>query len=140
LAGSVNLVMAQRLVRHICPVCKEEYAPRPEVWQEIQRILEPVKPTLDNKLQDILNSSNPTLLQSRGCDKCRQSGYSGRQALLEVLIPNDEIEQLVAKKASIAEFQKTAQAQGMITMEQDGLIKVLQGMTTVDEVWRVTKE
>jgi type IV pilus assembly protein PilB len=140
LAGSVNLVMAQRLVRRVCPVCKEEYTPRPEVWQEIQKILEPVKSMLEENYQAILNSSNPTLLKSRGCDKCRQSGYSGRQALLEVLTPNDEIEQLVAKKASIAEFQKTAQAQGMITMEQDGLIKVLQGITTVEEVWRVTKE
>lgn len=140
LAGSVNLVMAQRLVRRICPVCKEEYNPRPEVWQEIQKILEPAKTMLDENMQSILNSPNPTLLKSRGCDKCRQSGYSGRQALLEVLIPSDEIEQLVAKKASIAEFQKTAQSLGMITMEQDGLIKVLQGVTTVEEVWRVTKE
>lgn len=140
LAGSVNLVMAQRLVRRICLVCKEEYTPRPEVWQEIQKILESVKPTLDTNLQTILNSSNPTLSKSRGCDKCRQSGYSGRQALLEVLTPADEIEQLVAKKASIAEFQKTAQSLGMISMEQDGLIKVLQGVTTVEEVWRVTKE
>lgn len=140
LAGSVNLVMAQRLVRRLCPVCKETYTPRPEVWQEVQKILDPIKGGLDAKLQTMLNSSSPTLEKNRGCDKCRQSGYFGRQALLEVLTPNDEIEQLVAKKASIAEFQKTAQAQGMISMEQDGLLKVLQGVTTVEEVWRVTKE
>ena len=140
LAGSVNLVMAQRLIRKICLDCKESYTPRPEVWQEIQRVLEPMKGSLDLKLQEMLQGSNPVLWRGKGCKSCRETGFLGRQAILEVLTPSDEIEQLTAKKASIAEFQKTAQALGMITMEQDGLIKVLQGLTTVEEVWRVTKE
>jgi len=102
--------------------------------------LEPMKSTLDSKLQDLLNSPNPMLWRGKGCSMCRTTGFAGRQAVLEVLTPSDEIEQLTARKASIAEFQKTAQKLGMITMEQDGLIKVLQGLTTVEEVWRVTKE
>ena len=140
LAGSVNLVMAQRLIRKICPDCRESYTPRPEVWQEIQRVLEPMKGSLDTKLQEMLQSPNPILWRGKGCKSCRATGFLGRQAILEVLTPSDAIEQLTAQKASIAEFQKTAQALGMITMEQDGLIKVLQGLTTVEEVWRVTKE
>ena len=140
LAGSVNLVMAQRLIRKICHDCIESYTPRPEVWQEIQRVLEPMRGSIDSKLQDKLKSSSTLLWRGKGCKNCRSTGYLGRQAILEVLTPSDEIEELTAKKASIAEFQKTAQKLGMISMEQDGLVKVLQGLTTVEEVWRVTKE
>lgn len=140
LAGSINLVMAQRLIRKICPECREEYAPRPEVWEEIKRVMETIKSALDTKLQQALNSQSPVLIRGKGCERCRETGFFGREAILEVLTPSDEIDQLTAKKASIAEFQKTAQRLGMVTMEQDGLIKVLAGSTTVEEVWRVTKE
>jgi len=140
LAGSINLVMAQRLVRKICLACLESHELRPEVWQEVQKVLAPMKSTLDQKLQSILDSSSPGFKRGKGCEKCRKTGFSGRQAIIEVLTPSEPLEKLIAKKASIAEFQKTAQSLGMVTMEQDGLIKVLQGITTVEEVWRVTKE
>jgi type IV pilus assembly protein PilB len=140
LSGSINLVMAQRLVRKICQFCVEEYEPRPEVWQEIQKTLEPLKGTLDQNMQTLLSSSQPKLKRGKGCPRCASSGFSGREVIIEVLVPNEEIEDLISKKASISEFARVAQASGMVSMEQDGLTRVLQGSTVVEEVWRVTKE
>lgn len=140
LSGSINLVMAQRLVRRICPTCAEEYAPNPEVWAEIKKTLLPIQNLLDKSSQELLNSPEPKLKRGRGCDKCRNVGFVGRQVIIEVLIPNDSIDQLLFKKAGLSEFTKTALASGMISMEQDGLSKVLSGLTTVEEVWRVTKD
>jgi general secretion pathway protein E len=67
------------------------------------------------------------------------TGYSGRQILVELLVPEENIEKLISEKASISEFEKVAKTLGMITMEQDGLVKALIGQTTLEEVWRVTR-
>jgi type IV pilus assembly protein PilB len=139
LSGSINLVMAQRLIRKVCPDCRESYQPRSEVWQEIKNALMPIKRRLDLKVQQLLDSPSVNLIRGKGCSKCNQTGFLGRQVVIEVLVPNEVIEGLVTKKASIAEFEKVAREQGMVTMEQDGLEKVLLGQTTVEEVWRVTK-
>lgn len=139
LSGSINLVMAQRLVRKVCPHCTEKYTLRPEIWQEIKKILEPVKNRLEPEMQQKISSDNLELTRGHGCDKCNKSGFLGRQVIIEVLVPDEVIEQLIGKSASISEFEKAARTQGMVSMEQDGLIKVLQGTTTVEEVWRVTK-
>lgn len=139
LSGSVNLIMAQRLVRKICPKCLERYTPRPEVWQEVKKVLEPIKDRLSAEEQKLLASENVALNKGKGCEECNGTGFLGRQVIIETLVPNETIEALIAKQATIAEFTKVAQEQGMITMEQDGLSKVLQGLTTIEEVWRVTK-
>ncbi|MCL5410727.1 MAG: GspE/PulE family protein [Patescibacteria group bacterium] len=139
LSGSINIVMAQRLVRKICPKCQEEYIPAPETWEEVKETLLPVKSRLDMNIQKVLDGAAPKLRRGKGCKDCSQSGYLGRQVIVEVLKPDDTIEALISKKASIAEFTKTAQNQGMISMEQDGLSKALIGTTTIEEVWRVTK-
>lgn len=140
LSGSVNIIMAQRLVRKICLACQVTYQPRPEIWQEVKKILLPIKDRLNKKFQAIVEETTlPELIHGKGCEKCNQSGYSGRQQIIEVLVPDDEIEALIAKKATISEFEKIASVKGMISMEQDGLIKALQGITTIEEVWRVTK-
>jgi len=140
LAGSVNLVMAQRLVRKVCDKCVEEVDAKPEVWQEMRKTLEPLKSKLNSKYQALLSADSVKLKRGAGCSECGNSGFSGRQVITEVLKPDQGVEDLISQKASIAEFQKAAHAQGMITIEQDGLVKVLQGVTTVEEVWRVTKE
>jgi len=140
LSGSINLIMAQRLVRKVCQHCKESYTPLPEVWQEAKKALTPIANRLDKNLQQILLSPTiPTLIRGKGCEFCNQSGYSGRQLIIETLIPDENIESLIIKKATITEFTKAAMTQGMILMEQDGLIKALKGSTTVEEVWRVTR-
>ena len=139
LSGSVNLIIAQRLVRKICPYCRQEYSPSVEIWQEVQRVLTPLKDKLSQQMQEILAKPTPILVHGAGCEKCNRSGYIGRQVIAEVLTPSEKVEALVVKSAAISEFRKTALAEGMVTMEQDGLMKVLQGLTTIDEVWRVTR-
>ncbi len=139
LAGSLNLIMAQRLVRTICPKCVEEYQPPEPIWQEIKQSLLPILNRLDDKIKQRLNGQM-LLKRGRGCTECANDGFVGRQAIIEVLKPNTEIETLVARQATQAEFFDLAVKQGMITMEQDGLIKVLEGITTPEEVWRVTKD
>jgi len=99
LAGSINLIIAQRLVRKICPHC-----------------------------------------QGKGCLQCHNTGFRGRTLIAELLVPNQEIEDLIQKKASLRDFERTAQKTGMITMMEDGMNKVKQGITTKEEVLRVTKE
>lgn len=139
LSGSINLVMAQRLIRKICPNCIEEYAPTSEVWEEVKNTLTPIKTKLDVNLQNLLNQPAAKLKKGKGCSSCNNSGYLGRQVIVEVFTPDDTVEVLISKKASISDFTKAAATQGMISMEQDGLIKALMGETTIDEVWRVTR-
>lgn len=139
LSGSVNLIMAQRLVRKVCEHCRENYTPRPEVWQEVKAALLPIAKRLNSKALGILNSPQPVLVHGKGCEFCNKTGFHGRQLIIEVLVPTEVIESLIAKKATISEFTKAAVAQGMITMEQDGLAKALEGITTIEEVWRVTR-
>jgi len=139
LSGSINLIMAQRLVRKVCEHCREKYNPRPEIWQEVKQALLPIRDRLNPAMQQIVDSESPTLIHGKGCPECNNSGYRGRQLIIETLVPDDTIESLIAKKGTIPEFNKAAAAQGMITMEEDGLIKALQGITTIEEVWRVTR-
>jgi len=140
MSGSINMVMAQRLIRKLCPVCSEQYTPDNDVWKEIRGSLEKIRSSLPSEVVEKLIDAPQQLMRSKGCEKCHDSGFSGRLALIEVLVPDDNIEALIRKVEGITEFEKAARDQGMITMEQDGLIKVLRGETTVDEVWRVTKE
>ena len=139
LSGSINLIMAQRLVRKVCDKCREKYNPRPEIWQEVKLALVPIRDRLNPAMQQIVDSPNPTLIHGKGCASCNQSGFRGRQLIIETLVPDETIETLIAKKGTIPEFNKAAAAQGMITMEEDGLMKALQGITTIEEVWRVTR-
>lgn len=139
LSGSINLIMAQRLVRKVCPNCAQKYQPTPEIWQNVVNTLAPIKAKLSPEVAQKLESPISELTHGIGCDKCNKSGFVGRQVIVEILVPNDTIEALIAKSASISEFEKAAAAMGMITMEQDGLTKALVGETTVEEVWRVTK-
>ncbi len=140
MSGSINLVMAQRLVRKLCPVCAENHTLESDVWKEVLSVLLPIKEILPSNIAQFLIENPPVLKKPKGCEKCHNSGYSGRLAVIEVLIPNEAIEALVRQKEGASEFTKIARSQGMITMEQDGLIKVLQNLTTIDEVWRTTKE
>lgn len=139
LSGSINLIMAQRLVRKICAYCQEVYVPQPEIWQNVVAVLSPIRPRLPVELAAKLDEAAPQLVHGIGCPKCNMTGFSGRQVIVEILTPNDIIEKLISKSASISEFEKAAAEMGMITMEQDGLTKALQNSTTIEEVWRVTR-
>ncbi|PIS08092.1 type II secretion system protein GspE [Candidatus Berkelbacteria bacterium CG10_big_fil_rev_8_21_14_0_10_43_13] len=139
LSGSINLIMAQRLVRKICPFCQQQYVPDTMMWQNVLGVLSPIREKLAPDIVAKLGPNPPQLIRGTGCVKCNQTGFKGRQVIVEILTPNDIIEKLIAQHASISEFEKASATMGVITMEQDGLTKALAGSTTVEEVWRVTR-
>jgi type II secretory ATPase GspE/PulE/Tfp pilus assembly ATPase PilB-like protein len=140
LSGSINLIMAQRLVRKVCPFCHQEYQPEAAVWKAVLETLTPLKGKgkMPEELEAKLTDKPPVLVHGGGCGKCN-GGYLGRQVIIEVLIPDGKVETLISRSATISEFETVAAEIGMVTMEQDGMIKALNGETTIEEVWRVTK-
>jgi type IV pilus assembly protein PilB len=122
-APSIIGVMAQRLVRRICPYCREKYELPPE---EIERYF-----VWDGK-------TNVHAWRSRGCVECHNTGYRGRLAIQEVFVINDSLRALIAKEASILEIEQCAKDDGFKPMRYDGIKKVLMGYTTFEEVERVT--
>jgi type IV pilus assembly protein PilB len=135
-APALSAVLAQRLVRRLCQNCKKPAALSPTVMEKINYILK--------QIPKIANQELPKELQfyhSAGCEQCNNLGYKGRVGIYEVLENTEAIQALILKEnSSMAEFKKVAVSQGMITMVQDGLLKALQGMTDVEEVFRVAGE
>jgi len=128
LTSAINLILAQRLVRKICPNCREEITLS-------QSVAFAVKKELAN-----LNIDMPIkFFRGRGCDKCR-GGYKGRIGIFEVLPVTSQIEQVVLENKPTSAILEEALKEGMITMRQDGLIKALKGITTVKEVLAATSE
>ncbi|HDH97164.1 MAG TPA: type IV-A pilus assembly ATPase PilB [Proteobacteria bacterium] len=125
ITASVLLIQAQRLVRKICPHCKEEIKVSPEVLRQIQ--------VPEEKIEEGVQ-----IFKGRGCAKCNYTGYKGRIAVFEVMPMTEEINELVLTGASAAELKREAIRLGMKTMRQAGITKLLQGITTIEEVVRVT--
>jgi general secretion pathway protein E len=123
----VNGVLAQRLVRKLCPHCRQAYQALPEL----------VKQT---RLDQFVAGGPATLYRATGCEHCRGTGYRGRVAIMEMLVMSDRIRSLVLKQADAREIAEAALAEGMETMYQDGLRKALAGLTSMEEVLRVTRE
>jgi general secretion pathway protein E/type IV pilus assembly protein PilB len=124
LVGStVEGVMAQRLVRTVCPQCKEEYHPDP-------------KDVPDDFPRD--GDEPLRLWKGAGCRACRQTGYQGRQGIFELMVTGDTIRELCVQRVSAAAIRNEALKEGMITLRQDGWRKVHGGITTIEEVARVT--
>ena len=121
-AATLEGVLAQRLVRKICPECRERYKPDPGAVALLAH--HPV--------------GHVTLERGRGCPSCRNTGYRGRTGLFELLLVTDEIKQTLLKSPNAGALREIAQAQGMTTLRQDGWQKVQAGITTVEEVLRVT--
>jgi len=121
-ASSVIGVLAQRLVRVICPECKEAYTPPVEAFRRLN---------LSMDLESI------TFYRGRGCERCRQSGYKGRIGVFELMVMNDHIRELVLKKAPAHRIRDESLDAGMTTLRQDGMQKVLEGVTTMEEALRV---
>lgn len=131
-ASSVLGVVAQRLVRIICPNCKESYVLQPGSPEHL--FLENLGHDIGGQVPDL---SQPKLYRGKGCDRCGGSGYRGRMAINEVMPMTPALQEAVTQRASGRELLKIAEGEGMTVMRQDGLIKALQGLTTVDEVMRV---
>jgi general secretion pathway protein E len=126
-SSSVIAVMAQRLIRKVCPDCREEYRPPMEELRQLGV-------TLD-MLED-----NPVYRTGSGCEACKQTGYRGRLGIHELLIVDDEVRNLIMRSADSAEIRRAAAAKGMTTLREDGADKIMQGITTIDEVLRVTQD
>jgi len=126
LVGSaLDCVVAQRLARRLCERCKQPYTPSPEQMVSLRVGFDPAVHPL------------PTLHKAIGCSACSNTGYRGRIAVHEVMLVTEDIERLAVERASSAEITKVALAQGMISLRQDGWMKVQLGHTTVEEVLRV---
>ena len=136
LVASVNLVVAQRLVRKICPDCKIEQATTDVLYQQILKEVEKVPPVYIEGL----DFKKSVFYKGKGCDKCERTGYKGRLGIFEVLPITVEIQDFVLSKAPASKIMEASAKLGMISMRQDGIIKVLRGETTLEEVVRVTTE
>ncbi len=123
ISSSVLLTCAQRLVRKICPNCKEEFTPEPEVFATLG-----------------VESGDSTFYHGVGCDRCKHRGYLGRSAIIEVLPVSETIRRLIIKRASAAVIKNQAISEGMKTLRMVGVDKAREGITTLEEVLRVTAE
>jgi type II secretory ATPase GspE/PulE/Tfp pilus assembly ATPase PilB-like protein len=131
LASTMTAILGQRIVRQICTHCKVSYAPLPQIVAEMKAVLGNLFPSANGELK---------LYKGKGCEDCGSSGYLGRIGIFETLPVSDKITALVLSNPDSSTIEKEAIAEGMITMKQDGYIKVLQGITTVEEVLRVAQE
>src|SRR6202045_946257 len=124
ISSSILMTCAQRLVRKICINCREEFMPEPEIFTRLG--VEPKAETV--------------FYRGSGCDRCKGRGYLGRLALIEALPVTETIRRLIIKRASAAVIKNQAVSEGMKTLRQVGIEKALEGLTTLEEVWRVTAE
>lgn len=143
-ASTANVIVAQRLVRKICQDCVESFnLTKPELSKlEKQINLPSVLETLKNEGVTSGKQSKETLLfyRGKGCKKCGKSGYKGRIGLYEVMEVTPEISDLILKGEIARKISELAKAQGMITILEDGFIKAKKGITTIEEILRVTKD
>jgi len=132
IVSSLNMIVAQRLVRKLCQFCKEEYAPPEFVLKETKKIID--------SLPHNLKTTETKFYKGPGCPHCNGVGFKGRIGVFEILRMAPELENAIAKKLSLSELREIAFKTGMITMEQDGILKALAGITSPEEVLRTVKE
>lgn len=137
ISSSLNVAVGQRLVRKICNYCRKEAEPSVSAKEIIMRELKEIP---SDQKADLDIKNNIKLFEGKGCKECKQSGFSGRIGIYEVLSMTPELELLMSSKITDAEIIKEAKRQGMITMMQDGIMKALKGITTIEEVLRVTED
>ncbi len=134
IAPAINVAIAQRLIRKVCPKCSKKEKISDEVYEIIKR-------GLNNVPEEIVSfSTDSEISEAVGCDKCNQTGYKGRVGIFELLKVNPEMEKLILSGPSSSEIKEKAVSEGMLTIYQDGLIKVLKNETTMEEVQRVASE
>jgi type IV pilus assembly protein PilB len=140
ISSTVIGVLAQRLVRTICPNCKTPYPADPNLLSELGDVEESRNDCrTDTRPREVSKLKEPlTLYRGSGCKNCKQSGYRGRTGIFELLPVNEKIKQLISEKASTQVIREAAKKTvGMVSLREDGLGKVLKGITTLEEVDRV---
>lgn len=121
MAGNIIGVVAQRLVRVLCPHCKTKHAP-----DDLERKILRLKP-----------AQKPQIYQPKGCKRCGQTGYRGRMAIMELLRVDSDMDSLISRRAHLDELQKMALEKGFVTLAEDGVRRILEGYTSIAEVMRV---
>jgi len=124
LTATIEGIVAQRLVRTICPTCKEAYTPTEEELMELDLLPEDVK--------------GREFFRGRGCENCHNSGFKGRMALFEILLMDDVMRELIMKESSLNALRDHTRKQGLRTLRESGLLAIYEGQTTIDEVVRET--
>lgn len=143
LSSSLKLLMAQRLVRKICPDCKEEVEDIPEeALSMIKRELHRMTPKALERIgvKNLEELDKIRAFRGKGCSRCKDSGMKGRIGIFEVIEINENITKLIGDGAREEEIEKEAKEGGYTTMKQDGIIKILEGLTTIEEIQRVTED
>jgi type IV pilus assembly protein PilB len=124
-ASSVMAIMAQSLFRKICPKCRQRYEPPAHILQGIG-----LKPEIAKKAN---------FMKGKGCAHCNKTGYRGRMGIYELMTMTSQVREMAFKGDSTLNLRKMARKQGMRTLFEDGMIKALKGLTTIDEVLRITQ-
>jgi type II secretory ATPase GspE/PulE/Tfp pilus assembly ATPase PilB-like protein len=143
-SSTTNLIIAQRLVRKICQDCIESYTlgkegiSKLEKQINLQSVIQML--TKEGLITDKQSKSSLLFYRGKGCKKCNNSGYKGRIGIYEVLEVNSKIIELIARGATSKEIYDQARLDNMISIVEDGFIKAKTGITTLEEVLRVTKE
>jgi len=135
LSSTLICVLAQRLVRKICSFCKEEYVAPDNIASEVKETLG----ALFN-VGASTEKSKVKLFRGKGCEKCGKTGYAGRIGIFEVMPISDSIARLILEKRTEGEIASSAKKEGMVSLVQDGLLKSLEGLTTLEEVMMVARE
>ncbi|MFH1661980.1 MAG: GspE/PulE family protein, partial [Candidatus Falkowbacteria bacterium] len=137
LAPALNAMIGQRLVRRICEKCKKEVKIEDEKIERIKGIINSMPEEYKNKI-DI---NNLKFYKGEGCEACQSIGYKGRVGIYEIMTMNKEIEQsILSGKVSEYDMREISAKTGMVTMVQDGILKAIDGITTVEEIFRVAEE
>jgi type II secretory ATPase GspE/PulE/Tfp pilus assembly ATPase PilB-like protein len=123
-SSAVRAIVAQRLVRKICQNCKQPYTPN--------------EGEMDSLGIDNSQLAEASAMKGAGCDKCKHMGYKGRAGLFEIFLIDDEVRHMVNQRSSTVELRRRAREMGMRTLREDGIRKVLSGMTSAEEVISVT--
>lgn len=134
IGSAVNVFIGQRLVRKLCATCRVSYEPAGKTVLALQKILSAIPTAAGVEIPDTI----PLLYKPVGCASCHFSGYKGREAIYEVFSVTDSIATIIDNFASENEIREAAKKEGMMTMNQDGILKVVEGITTFQEVWRTT--
>jgi type IV pilus assembly protein PilB len=124
ISSSILMACAQRLVRRICTNCREEFVPEPEILERL----------------GMKETKETVFYHGTGCERCKGRGYLGRLAIIEALPVSETIRRLIIKRASAAILKNQAITEGMKTLRMVGIEKALEGLTTLEEIWRVTAE
>jgi type IV pilus assembly protein PilB len=137
LASAINCIIGQRVVRKLCVDCRQPYTAPPEVFENVKLVL--------GNLISAVSANQPnknvlTLYKNVGCNKCNHVGYLGRIGIYEVLVVSEKIAKQILEHGTTQEIEDQSRLEGMITMKQDGYLKAVEGITTLEEVLRVAQD